>query len=507
MEETMNRFNATVRNNKSNKVTNPEGYKTYKRRVDQDLFLQACSFTPRNSFYHTDLERLEMLTSLIKKNDKEYVEALAWYLGKVLGIRLSPSIITTELALENPNWKAIEKIAKDVFTRPDFLANSLGYLKLKTKGNSFTKKLPVEFKLILKKQLESFGDLTLKRQKMRRKAIKLADLIKTLKPKPKNIEMSKLYKAIIENDKSASLKTEVSEDGKIISSEHVTAAISSDKISHSEKKEFVQKNISNIPINALVKNLSFVEAKDAAVLEKRLSAVFESGDGLRFINPFDLIMLPSSEWEEYTGGVRVDSEITLILDRILKKYVQVDVDAKHPLILYDNSGSMSGEPHRNGIKFVSSFGKMFEGDFNFYTFNYNEKNITSDIMDLDFNNPNIFARELQKLIYCNGGTALLQSMKNVLEIHPETDLFVIVTDESTWADPKQIDAYKRVLPEHLMGKTILFNANPGVGSVFKPGADVTRLAGLSGRILSILKAISNFDSFKREMIAEFKSAK
>jgi len=437
---------------------------------------------------------------------------LAWYLGKILGIRLSPTIITTELALNNPNFEVIKKIAKAVFTRPDFIANAVGYIKFKYAVKSFLHRTPAGYAEILKKQLESFSELTLKKQKMKRRAIKLADLIKTLRPSPKDKEISKLYKAIIENDKSASLKTEISEDGKIISSEHITSAISSDKVSHSEKKEFVQKNISNIPINALVKNLSFVEAKDAAVLEKRLSAAFESGDGLRFINPFDLIMLNNIEYGRYSAegeGVRVNPMITRVLDRILQKYVQVDVDTKHPLVLYDCSGSMFGEPHRTGIKFISALGKIFQKNFKFYKFEYQEIDITRSVQNIFINSsgPNEFARSLQRLIDCNGGTALLKSMKTVLNDHPETDLFIIVTDEITWADRDNLEAYRRILPDHLLGKTILFNAAPGVGSVFKPGADITRLAGLSGRILSVIKAISNFDKFKEEMIAEFKATK
>jgi hypothetical protein len=106
-------------------------------------------------------------------------------------------------------------------------------------------------------------------------------------------------------------------------------------------------------------------------------------------------------------------------------------------------------------------------------------------------------------MHCDNGTALLESMKKVLQDYPEADLFIIVTDEVTWADPDNINLYKRILPDKLLGKTILFNASPETGSVFKPSVDITRLAGLSGRILSIIKAIADFDTFKIEIINEF----
>lgn len=496
-EETME-LNQVVKQNKTKKVMNEEGYAVYRRRVDQDLFLHAISFTPRNSYYHSDTERLNYLVELVQKNDQNYVEALSWYLGKNLGIRLSPTIMTTELALlDNPNWTNIKKIVRDVFTRPDFLANAAGYIKYKFNTKSFLDRMPAEFKKMLKEQLESFSELTLKKRRLRRRAIKLADLIKTLRPHPKTDEMSRLYKAIIENDKAASLKV-VTENGKITSAEHITAAISSDKVTQAEKRKFVQENIKNIPINALIKNLTFLRGEDAPILEQRLDSAFQSGDGLRFINPFNLILLGDDE-------IQVDPKIIRVLDKMLQKYVHVNIETKKPLILYDNSGSMTNEPHATGTKFITLLNQIFRKDFRLYTFNEDEKNITEEIKDIynQSRGMNEFAHEFYKKIKCYYGTSLLKSMKNVLQECPEADLFIVVTDEVTWADGNAIESYRRVLPDRLLGRTILFNACPGVGSVFKPGAEITRLAGLSGRIIPLMKAISNFDNFKQDVMLEF----
>ena len=395
-------INETIKKKKTNTILNEENYSVYKRRADQDLFLYACSLTPRNSFYHSEVERLNYLVDLIQKNDSKFIEALTYYLGKILGIRLSPAIIIAELALrDDVNWKAIEKIVRDVFTRPDFIANTLGYIKYKFQTKSFLDRTPYEFSKILKSQLESFNELTLKRRKMKRKAIKLADLIKTLRPRPKDEKMSRLYKAIIENDNYASLKTEIiAENKKIKSSEHITAAISSSEVSYAEKKKFVQDNIEKIPINALIKNLSFLETKDIGILEKRLVDIFESGNGLRFINPFDLIMLNNIDFQRYSNGVedRVDSDIIHVLDKILSKYVHINVYAQNPLILYDCSGSMDGNPHRIGIKFISAFQKIFRKDFRFYKFDYDVENITNDVkrIFIDSSGANEFARKLMR---------------------------------------------------------------------------------------------------------------
>jgi hypothetical protein len=501
-------FNAVTRRPQSNKVVNEENYQTYKFREDQHLFLLASSFTPRNSFYHSDVERLKMFENSIDKNlksDPTYVAALAWWLGTKLGIRLGPTIMTTRFAMSNlVNWKYVKKIVKDVFTRPDFIANSLGYAKYTKKSNSFLEAIPKEFKINLKNCLEHMSEMTLKRQKMKRRKIKLSHLIISLRPRPKTKEISKLYKAIIENDPFASLKVEVKE-GEIQSAEHITAAITSNKISYEQKKKYVQQEISKIPVNALIKNLSFLEAKDAPILKKRLIDLFESGQGMRFINPYDLILMDSLEFDKYTSGVRTSEDIINVLDFVLKKYVNVSIDAKRPLILYDYSGSMQGQAHRTGTKFISLLTSIFEQKFNFYIFDDKIRNITNDIDEMysDSSGVNDFARKFNKFVVPYNGTSLLECMKDALGRHPQTDLFIIVTDEITWADPRYIESYKHVLPQHLLGKTVLFNAAPGIGTIFKPSADITRLAGLSGMVLTMIRSIADFDLFKKQILDDF----
>lgn len=525
-------MNKTIRkDSKNSTIINEEGFKVYKRPIDVDLFLHSCAFRFKNSFYHSDKEIVEYLIDLIHKNDSNFVYALAYYLGKEIGLRLSPTIMTTELALsDSADWKKIEKIVNDIFTRPDFLANSCGYIKYKFNVKSFMEKLPEEFRKILKTRLENFNELTLKRRKMRRKEIKLSDLIKTLKPRPKNEEMSKLYKAIIENDKLASLKIEI-ENGEIQKAEHLTAAISSDKVLRNEKTKFIVENIDNIPINALLKNLSYLPETREAIkkLEVRLEDFFKFGNK-RFINPFDLIML-EHDWkannydviDEYSkfdlnGSLIVNELIQEVLNKILDKYIIPKFENIYqPTILYDYSGSMYGEPHRIGSKFITMITDLLRNDsntrlLNFYLFNQRIVDYSSEIRTIlrdctafnkrDFNYLQ-FAQKFYNRISPNGGTALLDAIKYALNTNSGTDFLVIVTDEATWTDSYYIEAYKRIIPQKLYGRTILFNACPGVGTVFKPSIDVIKVSGLNNVTLDIIKAMSNFTEFKNEIINNF----
>ncbi len=498
----------------SKKIKNEEGYTVYKMHNDQALFLEASSFVPRNSFYlgiKAKLENFERLIDKLIATEPQFVIALAWYLGKIMGIRLSPVIMVARLEAAG---HSCYRIIHDVFTRPDFLANFLSYWKGRIIGG--LKSIPKVTFLSLRMSLESYGDLTLKRRKMLNREFKLKDLIKILKPKPATSEMSLLYKAIIEDSKGSKLVTVVNkETGAIEKSEHTTAAISDDRVSHEQKQEYVKLNVAKLPINSLIKNLSFLEGEDAGTLKTRLTSLFQGGSALRFINPFDLIFLESIEHSGYNKHIRVPQEIEDVCDEILRKYVSFKCRASKPVILYDRSGSMKGEGHRTGSKFLSMLNGLFLKDFKFYTFaskNYGGhgsagiEDITSTFKPM-LNNfgPNDIAKKIQNSIVCNGGTELMNAIEWTLKNNPEMDLFVIITDEVTWVEECNIEAYRRIMPDHLAGKVLLINVAPNQKSVFKPSSKVVRISGLDGKIIKMIEALIDFDTFKARLMKQYES--
>lgn len=515
-------FNKNKKKWNQNKIKNDEGYTVYKMRDDQALFLEASSFTPRNSFYKSVEQRLKHFEKLINDvlaGDIKFVVALTWYLGRVMGIRLAPVIMTMKLS-GIATKEQLERIIKDVFTRPDFISNAFGYWKHR---NGDIKSFPKDIFALLKLQIASFSDITLKGRKMLHRDFKLKDLIKILKPKPISPELSKLYRAIIEDGKASKLSVVV-KDGEIKYADHVTAAISSDKVSHKEKQEFVRKDLLRIPINALIRNLSFLTAEDAPLLKTRLEDIFKKGSGLRFINPFDLIFLESVHHVGFNKGVRVPPEIINVCDQILKKFVTFDCRAQKPVILYDRSGSMKdgqGEAHRNGSKFLAMLNNIFKKDFKFYSFasrgygHYSHgysrlaefpaaiEDETEKFKTAEFSGPNEIARHIHSVINCHGGTELLEATKWTIDNNPDMDLFIIITDEQTWADPAKIEAYRRMIPDNLAGKVLLINVAPDQTSVFKPSAKIIRISGLDGKIIKLIEAIVDFDAFKRSVINQF----
>lgn len=529
-------INNVVNKRKSNKIVNEEGYNVYKMRDDQALFLEGASFLIKNGFYQSEEERLKSFESLIERNaflDTNYVLACLYFLINTLGIRLAPTLMLMKLLLMNrssdykyklnPNeFMKIRKIILETFTRPDFIANAFSYWKYR-KGN--IKRIPGF--MWFKERFENYSETTLKNRKMINREFSLADLIKILKPQPNNNYMSMLYRSIIEKSKLSKLKVEILDDK--IKADHITAAISSDKISYSQKQQFVSENISaEIPINALIKNLSFLKGIDAPILKKRLHSAFKS-NGMRIINPFDLILLQNNLFGKYSvdgNEVRIDKKIIEVLDEILNTYVKFDVDCDNPIILYDRSGSMNVINHRNGSKFVGLMKTIFEKDFKFYTFagNYQEFgcrnqplfgslipeaaasiiDMTAFFKEIGTNcNPNNLATLCYQGISPNGDTALLDAMDWTIKNNPNCDLLIIITDEVSWSDTKKIDGYRRIVPDRLNNKVIMVNVDPNQKSVLKPSSKVTRLSGLDGKILTFVKSILNFDKFKEDIIHQF----
>ena len=135
------------------------------------------------------------------------------------------------------------------------------------------KKLPKFVKKSLKKVLEDYSPLTLKKNKLLRKTVKLKDLIKVLHPKPKDSYTSLLYSGIIQDTKISKLKP----------TEYFPIVL--------KDEELALKNIDIAPIWALIRNISSLNFQNPEIylgVQRRLKNILENIDSLRrFINILD----------------------------------------------------------------------------------------------------------------------------------------------------------------------------------------------------------------------------
>jgi hypothetical protein len=511
-------INKTIK--KVNTISNQEGGVFHKDANDRALYNIAASFIYRNGGYMSDKERLKNLEmsidECIQSGDKNYVYALAWFLGKIQGIRLSPTLITTKMvdyAISSDDWNKITKIVQDVYTRPDFIANSLAYYKMSNNNKSIAQ-INYHYKHILSKQLSSYNSLTLKKRKMKRREVKLADLIKVLRPYPKNEKMSKLYKDIIENNKGAALQVVVSSDGKIEKADSGIAVLSSDKIDTSKKIEYLINNINKLPLNELIKNAKNIPDKYHAKIENRLIDAFINDNAQRFLNPFDLVLLSSNK--PRMGGNR---SIRNVFDNILQNYffAPIDFNCKNPVILMDISASMNFDITKKismnmAVLYLSFIlpiilkGKL--ESFSYYDFDYTLTDRSLEIFTAIketglYQRPNeiadYFITDYQYKT-C-GGTALLKCTQQAIAKNPDCDCLFIFSDEVTWAD--NIEWATKIIPSRLHKKTFLFNVDPQRYSAFSKVDKITRVSGLDGKFIYMLNGLLNFPVFKKNIIKLF----
>ena len=467
-------------------VVNPEGGKSFAEKDDKSLFLNASAFKLRNSFYWSAKDNLSVLEALIDDNtDLTYKLALAKFLSTMLGIRLSPVIITTREAMKLKGYKGsplsralLKSVVKDVYDRPDKIANALAYAQYQS--NEF-RSLPPFYKKALRDALERFDEYSLRKFKLKRRMVKMADIIKALRPRPRNEGLSKLYADIIGNSSGAAIEKDTV----------VTAVLSDTSKTNEEKREWVDENLEKIPFNALIRNLGNVanNEKNAEILAGRLNRALRVENGVpvvKIANPFDVL----------TAGVNSKySQFMRVIDGALTDYLsQVNLldNGANVSILVDVSGSMA----RTGIEIVGDYLALLlptltNTNIKLYEFGVSVRDV-SKRLPLYLNNGPITIRSLiSRDFKPSGGTALAESVRKVAK-SDTPDLMIVMSDEVSWADT---DGSNQVFD--IGCPVIAINPLPqGRFTAFAPNLPVIKLSSLDARIFYFIPALSNFNGFK-----------
>jgi hypothetical protein len=493
-------LNPRVTRSGGNLVVNPEGGIVFKEADDKSLFLTASGFKLRNSFYSTAKDTLKVLEGLIDVNrDFAYKMAVAKFLANMLGIRLSPVVMLTRdaMKLKPVNlefWtddvspaearELLKIVTKSVMDRPDKIANSLGYAQYHW---SEFRSLPPFYKKALRNSLEKFDSYTLRKFKMKRRTVKLADMIKALRPRPRNAEMAELYRAIIENRPEASI-----EKGTVI-----TEVLSDASKSKKEKKVWIGENLAKIPFNALIRNLRNVEptAQNVKTLGERVNKALRIENGLPVVkvaNPFDLL----------NAGLNCGhAEFLKVIDEALDNYLsQVDLVGKgmNISVLVDVSGSMRSSwlaRGRGGIDVAADYVAMLYPTFRNaevrqYAFNTRVYDKSQRVALYKTLGPVALRELFLKDFPVSGGTALADSVRKIAK-QDGPDLLIVLSDEVSWAD----DGASRIFDVGV--PVIAINPYPqGRFTVFAPNMPVIKVSSIDAKIFYYIPMMSNFGKFK-----------
>jgi len=464
---------------------NPEGSEVLARKPEIQVYLEASNLNlKRNSFYKYAEDKLEDFLKLGKEIDEDYILGLAKFLSD-RGLKTSPVILTSILSDKNFSFREYPEIIS-IFNTPNRIAEAVALHNLKKVklNNSFKKN-------ILKVALQDMQEHTLKKNKLKKKQIKLRDLIKLFRPRPKDENMSRLYKALIENSKEASLKDK----------ENVVTIKSSTKLDKKQKKELLEKNIDKVPLNQLIRNLKFYaqeyDFEKNLEVQKKIVKRLKSIDNYKFLNIFDVI----------TASIHVP-QFEKLLFEIVKKFVgeiKKNFDYGDEItVLFDVSGSMMGEGIRKGFLYLVLFSALFNKvNLNCFSDNLLRKSKTLDktiskirigSIGEAFKNFRVYAHEY------SGGTALIESMKDLIDENPKEKNYIVISDEVSWIEGSYLVKEINTLSNLLKNKNlILINPEVYKGTVFKE--NIVAVSSLNPSILldmAILFDENGFIKFIKE---------
>jgi len=455
----------------------------------KEAILLGISVSPRDTkkIIRDDERVNEFINALneLRGIDPELEECLVPYLRFEHGRKLAPMIIVAHVLANSDTEPLILRkyLTAKVIDTPKRLAEVVAYYKHFSGVKSF-KTIPMRERF--RKILESFDGYTLRKNKMRRRAVKLADLIKVLRPRPKNKKMSKLYKNIIEN-RNVALKEE----------EHVTAMFSA-KMDVSKQKEVLEQNIEQMPINSLIRNfekLTLNHPEFVQVVKERLGEI--AGEVSRgniratsVFNPFELFNILYKFCENHREGDSVG--LFSAISKIIDGYVHLKTRRLHKpkvAVLVDISLSMetfSGNVYRivEAMKYLSVLPAIFNIKYiAFFNSVYYDENDTLKVLPhstetfrskemrnkkfkvyrevLKADSPSENFVNLYRLGFqclpC-GTTALNDSLKMLRKKCPDVEAYFVITDEqdNTKLEWTEMDGINEVIENN---DAVLFLAN------------------------------------------------
>jgi len=442
-------------------VVNPEGSIVLERKPEIQLYLEGANLRLKaDSFYKEAKDKLDSILKLGNQVDVDYELGLAKFLADK-GLKLSPVVLLS--VLSNKGFSFRDKNVKYIFNTPARIAEAVALknLNLVKLNNSFKKH-------ILKEALEQMNEFTLRKNKMKRRKVKLADLIKLLRAKPRDAKMAKLYKAIIENSKEASLKDK----------ENIVSIKSSTNLKEEEKKELIDTNLEKMPINQIIRNLKFLadkyDFKKNIELQQRVIDKLNSVNDYRMLNIFDVIMAA-------LFVPQFEKALFEVIKRFIEKTQAEFKFENDATLLFDVSGSMGtggfmSRPDNKdgkglGFMYLILFALLMK-NIKLRTFSNNLNGDETQLRKVVEKIQNGSIQEAYKLFNKHfeehsGGTALLESAMKLCDDDSEIKNLIIISDEVSWKEGSDLRGSISELSKKLANKN-LFLINPVVysGTVF-----------------------------------------
>lgn len=198
-------------------IMNHEGSLSFKTNDELELYRLASTCFLEDKFYETAKDQMVRIKSLVSKTDRSFVLSLANYCRNFLNLRSISVLLLVLAAMKQDNPKEpkgiVTKYVSKIVKRADEITEVFScYLGLNGgKKHNF----PNSLKNGLALALNNFDEYSLGKYKQGTKSVKLKDIVKLVRPKPKDENQSSLFKKVVNDtlDVPDTWETYISKNG------------------------------------------------------------------------------------------------------------------------------------------------------------------------------------------------------------------------------------------------------------------------------------------------------
>lgn len=476
----MSKFNA----NNTIKTENKAGNIAYGMNDKSKLVTQVLtSFFNENKFYGDNSAEIQETIKNVIKTDAKFVSNLAVFARREFNMRSISHVLVSYLAHEIEGKPFTRQTVKGISLRGDDVTEIMAcYIDL------FGKPIPNSLKKGINDVLQGFDEYTLAKYKGNGKAVKMRDLLRLCRPKPKTFEQAKMWMSLLEGNLKTPItwETELSANG--------NNAKTWEKLIDSGKVGYMAllRNLRNI-INANPSNIEKVMAdiENPEKVKKSKQLPF------RFLSAYKQISnVASSKWfDVLENAIEVSIENMPTLDGTT-------------LIAVDTSGSMGCAISQKSKVCCYEIGMLLGLMANkicqnsvFYTFNTEIKKYAishrSGILETATKTP------------CGGGTNMFLPFEKMIEDNIKVDRVIIVSDNEcnnsfNYYSRKTVqtiaDEYRKISGNNIWVHAIDLQ---GYGTQQFHGAKTNIIAGWSEKVFDFIKLAEQGEGTLEKTIEEY----
>jgi hypothetical protein len=201
---------------KQDEHVNYEDEQAYKLDNNLALYSFVCNSVLQPQFYRPDTEnQLNELRNLIRNCNLVFVAKLAVYAREKMFLRTIPLVLLVELARLYSHGQTLKKAVARTVSRPDEMAELLGYYAKANNRNNL-KGLSKQLVKGLKVAANKFDEYQYAKWDKSNREISLSDVIRLVRPTPKDNKQSEIFKKLIKNELEIpyTWETEMAEAGR-----------------------------------------------------------------------------------------------------------------------------------------------------------------------------------------------------------------------------------------------------------------------------------------------------